>query len=62
MRLLGMILALGAIGWLLYNAAGGEDAQSVIPESYQESLEKAQGVQDIVNGLDAPADGDSAGQ
>ncbi len=49
MRLLGMILALGAIGWLLYTAAGGEDAETAIPQGYQQSLEKAQGVQDIVN-------------
>ncbi len=62
MRLLGMILALGAIGWLLYSAAGGEDAETVIPESYQQSLDKARGVQDLVDGLDAPADSDGSGQ
>ncbi len=49
MRLLGMILALGAIGWVLYNASGGGEAESIIPESYQQSLDKAQGVQSIVN-------------
>ena len=49
MRLLGMILALGAIGWLLYTASGGEDAETVIPESYQQSLDKAKGVESMVN-------------
>ena len=49
MRLLGMILALGAIGWVLYNASGGDEADSIIPESYQQSLDKAQGVESMVN-------------
>lgn len=48
MRLLGMILALGAIGWVLYNASGGGEADSIIPESYQQSLDKAQGVESMV--------------
>ncbi|TDG15512.1 hypothetical protein E2F43_04590 [Seongchinamella unica] len=48
MRLLGMILALGAIGWILYNAAGGDEAESIIPESYQQSLDKAKGVESMV--------------
>ncbi|MEP5568177.1 MAG: hypothetical protein ABJN62_10115 [Halioglobus sp.] len=54
MRLLGMILALGAIGWVLYNASGGGEAETIIPESYQQSLDKAQGVESMVN--------DAAGQ
>ena len=49
MRLLGMILALGAIGWVLYTASGGDDATSVIPTGYQDSLKKAQGVDQTVN-------------
>lgn len=49
MRLLGMILALGAIGWILYTASGGGEAESIIPESYQQSLDKAKGVQGMVN-------------
>lgn len=48
MRLLGMILALGAIGWVLYNASGGSEAESIIPESYQQSLDKAKGVEGMV--------------
>lgn len=49
MRLLGMILALGAIGWVLYTASGGKDATSAIPTGYQQSLEKAEGVEQTVN-------------
>lgn len=48
MRLLGMILALGAIGWVMYNASGGKDATSAIPTGYQESMEKARGVEQTV--------------
>lgn len=44
-----MILALGAIGWVLYNASGGKDSTSAIPTGYQQSLEKAQGVEQTVN-------------
>ncbi len=48
MRLLGMLLALGAIAWVLYNAAGGEEAETAIPESYQQSMDQARGVEDLV--------------
>ena len=48
MRLMGMILALGAIGWMLYNASGGGEAESIIPESYQQSLDKANDVESMV--------------
>lgn len=48
MRLLGMILALGAIGWLLYQAAGGDDPEGAIPAGYQQSMEKARGVEQTV--------------
>ncbi len=48
MRLLGMILALGALGWVLYQASGGGKNEGVIPESYQQSMEKAQGVEQTV--------------
>lgn len=49
MRLLGMILALAAIGWVLYTASGGDDATGVIPAGYQDALEKAQTVEETVN-------------
>ncbi len=45
MRLIGLILALGAIGWMMYSASGGGDAKSAIPEGYQQSLQKAEGVE-----------------
>ena len=48
MRLLGMVLALGAIGWVLYQASGGKEADGVIPESYQQSMKKAEGVEQSV--------------
>jgi hypothetical protein len=43
-----MILALGAIGWVMYNASGGKDATSAIPTGYQESMDKARGVEQTV--------------
>ena len=42
MRMIGMVLALGAIVWVMLQAAGGGDAETVIPESYQQSMNKAQ--------------------
>ncbi|MBT3411306.1 MAG: hypothetical protein P8L70_03335 [Halioglobus sp.] len=48
MRLLGMLLALGAMGWVLYNASGSGESDTIIPESYQQSLDKAQGVEEMV--------------
>jgi len=48
MRLLGMLLALGAMGWVLYNASGSGESDTIIPESYQQSLDKSQGVEEMV--------------
>jgi len=48
MRLIGMILALGAIGWVLYQASGGKEGDGVVPESYQQSMKKAEGVEQTV--------------
>ena len=48
MRLIGMILALGAIGWALYQASGGKDGDGAIPESYQQSMQKAESVEQTV--------------
>ena len=45
MRFIGLILALGAIGWVLYQASGGKDGDGAIPESYQQSMEKAENVE-----------------
>ena len=48
MRLIGMILALAAIGWVLYQASGGKQGDGAIPQGYQQSLEKAEGVEQTV--------------
>ena len=48
MRLIGMVLALGAIVWVLLQAAGGGDADTVVPEAYQQSMEKAQSLESSV--------------
>lgn len=45
MRLIGMVLALGVIVWVMVQASGGADAESVIAEGHQEALEKAQGLE-----------------
>ena len=49
MRLLGMLLALAAIGWVLYTASGRGKHDSIVPEPYQQSIEKAEGVEQMVN-------------
>ncbi len=45
MRLIGLILALGAIMWVMYQAAGGDDAETMVPVEYQKSVEKAKSVE-----------------
>jgi len=40
-----MILALGAICWVLYQAAGGGKAETAIPVEYQKDISKAKGVE-----------------
>jgi hypothetical protein len=49
MRLLGLILSLGAIGWVLYQASGGDKSEGVIPAGYQQSMEKAEGVEQTIH-------------
>ena len=48
MRLIGLILSLGAICWVLYQAAGGGEAETAIPAEYQKSADKAKGVEQAV--------------
>ena len=48
MRFIGILIALGVLGWVLYQASGGDDNPGVIPESYQQSMEKAEGVEQTV--------------
>lgn len=45
MRLIGLILSLGAISWVLYQAAGGGEAETVIPQGHLQALDKAKGVE-----------------
>ncbi|NND66529.1 MAG: hypothetical protein HKN19_02980 [Halioglobus sp.] len=45
MRLIGMILSLGAIMWLLYQAAGGGEAETIIPEEQRAALKKAENLE-----------------
>ncbi len=48
MRFIGLILALGAIAWVLYQASGGGDSETVLSEGHQQALEKAEGVEETV--------------
>ena len=48
MRFLGLILALAAIGWVLTRGAG-EGESGVVPQGYQDSLEKAEAVEGTIN-------------
>ena len=48
MRMLGMLLALAAIGWVLYSASGGGKNDTIIPEGHQQALEKAEGVEQLM--------------
>lgn len=45
MRLLGLVLALAAIGWAFFEFSGGGENSEGIPEPYRESLEKAEAVE-----------------
>jgi len=45
MRYIGLILALGVVCWVLYQAAGGGEAETAIPAEYQKSLNTAKGVE-----------------
>jgi hypothetical protein len=45
MRYIGLILALGTICWVLYQAAGGGEAETVIPIEQQRALDTAKGLE-----------------
>ena len=45
MRFIGLILALGAISWTLYQMAGGGEAETVISAEHQKSIDKAKGLE-----------------
>lgn len=42
MRLLGMVLALGVIVWVMVQASGGGQSESVVSQGQQQALDKAQ--------------------
>lgn len=48
MRMLGLVLALGAIVWVMFQSAGGGDTETVISAGQQEALEKAGAVEDAL--------------
>ena len=48
MRFIGLILALGAIGWTLYRIAGGGEAETAVPATYQKSIDAAKGLEQAV--------------
>jgi hypothetical protein len=45
MRLIGLVISLGLIGWVVYQAAGGGKAETVIPVEHRKALDKAQGLE-----------------
>ena len=45
MRLIGLVLSLAAIVWALYQLAGGDDAETVIPVEHQRALDTARGLE-----------------
>ena len=44
MRLMGLFLSLAAIVWALYQLAGGDDAETVIPVEHKRALDTAKGL------------------
>ena len=45
MRLIGLVLSLGAIMWVLYQASGGGKSESIVPKEHIQSMEKAKNVE-----------------
>ncbi len=45
MRLIGLVLSLGAIAGCCTRLAGGDDAETVIPVEHQRALDTAKGVE-----------------
>lgn len=45
MRLIGLILSLGAIMWVLYQASGGGKSETIIPEEHIQAMEKAENLE-----------------
>lgn len=49
MRLLGLVFALGIIGWVMLQMAGGPEADNVISQGHQDALQKAEDVEATVH-------------
>lgn len=45
MRLLSLILSLAAIVWVMYQASGGGETTTMIPESHMEAMHNARGLE-----------------
>lgn len=45
MRFIGLVLALGGLTWVLYQAAGGGEAETAIPVEHQKALDTAKNVE-----------------
>lgn len=48
MRFIGLILALGAIGWTLYQVAGSGEADTAVPAEYQRSIDTAKDLEQTI--------------
>ena len=48
MRLISMIISLGAIMWVLFQMSGGDDTEGIIPQEHIQSMDKATGVEQTV--------------
>lgn len=45
MRLISLIISLGAIMWVLYQMSGGDDAEGIISQEHIQSMDKAKSVE-----------------
>ncbi len=48
MRLLSMILALGAIVWVMYQSSGGGQSETVIPQGHIDAMQKAKDLEQTI--------------
>jgi hypothetical protein len=48
MRLISLVISLGAIMWVLYQIAGGDDAEGIVSQEHLQSMEKARSVEQTV--------------
>ena len=48
MRLISLVISLGAIMWVLYQMAGGDEAEGIVSQEHLQSMEKARSVEKTV--------------